>query len=138
MGRRLIGWLDDSDEPDLDAVTAAETMRNAADRDALAKRVPAGWSVRSDIVLYGDDTLTDVLVFRHDRARQELVIVPESNTDPTGAVRFYHHDRNEGRRRKLPVREKSLSAGLTYAIDRIRTWSRLFDGRGGGPRIGEL
>lgn len=124
------GWLDRSEDVDLDAVSPATTMRNAADREALAERVPTGWTVRSDIVPYGGDTLTDVLVFRHERTRQEIVVVPESNTDPTGPVYFYHHDRNAGRRRELPVRKASLSAGLDYALDRIDRWTSMFEGRG--------
>lgn len=123
------GWLDQSDDVDLDAVSPAETMRNAADRETLADRIPDGWTVRSDIVPYGGDTLTDVLVFRHERTRQEIVVVPESNTEPTGPVSFYHHDRNAGRRRELPVRKASLSAGLDYALDRIDRWTSMFDGR---------
>jgi len=67
MSARLRDWFDGGDEPTLDAVRDAETMRNAVDRAALAETIPSGWAVRSDIVLYGNDTLTDVLVFRHDR-----------------------------------------------------------------------
>ena len=127
---RLIERIAPSGVHDLDAVRDAETMRNAADREALASRVPPGWSVRSDIVLYGNDTLTDVLVFRHDRTRQELVVVPESNLDPTGPVQFYHLDPSSGTRRELPVRRSSLSDGLSFALDRIERWTRLFDRRG--------
>lgn len=130
MVTRLIDRVTASADADLDAVRNAETMRNATDREALARRVPSGWSVRSDIVYYGNDTLTDVLVFRHDRSRQELVVVPESNLDPTGPVAFYHHDRNAGTRRELAVRKSSLVDGLSFALDRIDRWTRLFDRRG--------
>ncbi|SNR22978.1 hypothetical protein [Halorubrum vacuolatum] len=129
MNERLLGWFGEADERTLDAVRDAETMRNAVDRDELARKIPSGWTVRSDIVLYGNDTLTDVLVFRHDRTRQELIVLPESNTDPNGPVRFYHHDRNAGYRRELPVRKRSLSSGLSYALDRIERFERVFDGR---------
>ncbi len=129
MSARLRDWFDGGDEPTLDAVRDAETMRNAVDRAALAETIPSGWAVRSDIVLYGNDTLTDVLVFRHDRTRQELIVLPESNTDPNGPVRFYHHDRNAGYRRELPVTKRSLASGLSYALDRIERFERFFDGR---------
>lgn len=130
MTGRLTGWLAEPDEPALDAVTDAETMRNAVDREAVAAAIPPGWTVRSDIVRYGNDTLTDVLVFEHDRTRQELVVVPESNTDPNGPVRFHHHDRNAGHRRELPVTKRSLASGLSFALDRIERFQRFFDGRG--------
>jgi len=129
MTGRLLGWFGESDEPALDAVTDAETMRNAVDREAIAVAMPPGWTVRSDIVCYGNDTLTDVLVFRHDRTRQELVVVPKSNTDPNGPVRFHHHDRNAGHRRELPVTKPSLAAGLSFALGRIERFQRFFDGR---------
>ncbi len=66
MTGRLIDRLAEPDEPELDAVTDAETMRSAIDRGAVAAAIPPGWTVRSDIVRYGNDTLTDVLVFEHD------------------------------------------------------------------------
>ncbi len=130
MTGRLLCWFGESDEPALDAVTDVKTMRNVVDREAIAAAVPHGWTVRSDIVRYGNDTLTDVLVFGHDRTRQELAVVPESNVDPNGAVRFHHHDRNAGYRRELPVTKPSLAAGLSFALDRIERFQRFFDGRG--------
>lgn len=121
-----LGWFGRSDAPELTSVKTADTMRDAVDRDDLASRLPSDWTVRSDIVLYGNDTLTDVLVFEHRRTRQEIVVVPESNTDPNGPVHFYHHDRKGGRRRELPVRKPSLSEGLAYTLDRIERWTMLF------------
>ncbi|GAB6878016.1 hypothetical protein JCM17823_02900 [Halorubrum gandharaense] len=136
MVTRLVERLRGSSEPDLASVRTAETLRDVADADALAARLPAEWSVRPDVVVYGEDVLTDALVFRHDRSRQELALVPESNLDPQGPATFYHHDRNGGLRKELGVEIDTLVEALEYALDRIDRFERLYGT--GGPGYGAV
>jgi len=74
--KRLLDWLRSRAGSDLEAVSTATTMRNVVDTDALDDRTPPKWDVQHDMVTYGSDTLTDVLVFRHGPTRQELVVMP--------------------------------------------------------------
>ncbi|WP_280588062.1 hypothetical protein [Halorubrum sp. Boch-26] len=127
---RLLDWLRSRRGSDLNAVSTATTMRNVVDADALADRMPPKWEVGHDVVTYGSDCLTDVLVFRHTPTRQELVVMPERNTRPEGEISFYHTDRNRGVRHLLSIGADSLTAALSYVLDRIDRFEQLFAGRG--------
>jgi len=127
---RLLDWLRGRRGSALAGVSTATTMRNVVDADALADRTPPKWEVGHDVVTYGSDALTDVLVFRHAPTRQELVVMPERNTDPAGETSFYHVDRTRGVRHLLSVDAASLAAALDYLLDRIGRFERLFAGRG--------
>ncbi|EMA65444.1 hypothetical protein [Halorubrum kocurii] len=127
---RLLDWLRSRAGSDLAAVSTATTMRNVVDTDALADRTPPKWDVRHDMVTYGNGTLTDVLVFRHGPSRQELVVMPERNTNPEGEISFYHTDRNRGVRHLLSIGADSLTAALGYILERIGRFEQLFAGRG--------
>ena len=69
---RLLSWLRSRRESSLKRVSTATTMRNVVDADAIADETPPKWSVLHDVVTYGADSLTDVLVFRHGPTRQDL------------------------------------------------------------------
>ncbi|WP_096591491.1 hypothetical protein [Halorubrum ezzemoulense] len=127
---RLPAWLRKRRASSLESVSAATTMRNVVDADALAEETPPQWSVLHDVVTYGADSLTDVLVFRHGPTRQDLVVMPERNTDPEGEVSFYHADRTKGARHLLSIGADSLTAALSYVLDKIERFERLFTGRG--------
>ena len=127
---RILAWLRRRRGSGLKNVSTATTMRNVVDADALAEETPPKWSVRHDVVTYGADSLTDVLVFRHDPSRQDLVVMPERNTDPEGEVSFYHADRKKGARHLLSIDADSLTAALGYVLERIERFERLFTGRG--------
>jgi len=127
---RLLDWLRRRAGADLQSVSTATTMRNVVDADALAEETPPKWSVLHDVVTYGADSLTDVLVFRHGPTRQDLVVMPERNTDPEGEVSFYHADRTKGARHLRPIGADSLTAALSYVWDKIERFERLFTGRG--------
>ena len=127
---RLLDWLRGRSRSELDAVSTATTMRNVVDAEALSDRTPPKWNVGHDVVTYGNDSLTDVLIFRHTPTRQELVVMPERNTRPEGAISFYHTDRNQGVRHLLSIDADSLVAALGYVLDRIGRFERLFAGRG--------
>ncbi|MFC7187602.1 hypothetical protein [Halorubrum yunnanense] len=127
---RLLDWLRGRRGSGLEDVSTATTMRNVVDADALADRTPPKWEVGHDVVTYGSDTLTDVLVFRHTPTRQELVVMPERNTRPEGEISFYHTDRKRGVRHLLSIGADSLAAALGYVLDRIGRFERLFAGRG--------
>ncbi|MDB2272926.1 hypothetical protein PM032_18395, partial [Halorubrum ezzemoulense] len=114
----------------LESVSAVTTMRNVVDAEAIAEETPPKWSVRHDVVTYGADSLTDVLVFRHGPTRQDLVVMPERNTDPEGEVSFYHAERTKGARHLLSIGADSLTAALSYVVDKIERFERLFTGRG--------
>ena len=118
---RLLAWLRKRRASSLESVVAA---------DALAEETPPKWSVLHDVVTYGADSLTDVLVFRHGPTRQDLVVMPERNTDPEGEVSFYHADRTKGARHLLSIGADSLTAALSYVLDKIERFERLFTGRG--------
>lgn len=128
--KRLLDWLRSRAGSDLEAVSTATTMRNVVDTDALDDRTPPKWDVQHDMVTYGSDTLTDVLVFRHGPTRQELVVMPERNTDPEREISFYHTDRNRGARHLLSIGADSLTAALGYILQRIDRFEQLFAGRG--------
>ncbi|QWC18526.1 hypothetical protein [Halorubrum sp. 2020YC2] len=127
---RLLAWLRDRRGSGLERVSTATTMRNVVDADALAAETPPKWSVLHDVVTYGADSLTDVLVFRHGPTRQDLVVMPERNTKPEGEVSFYHADRTKGARHLLSIGADSLTAALSYILERIERFERLFTGRG--------
>jgi len=127
---RLLDWLRGRPGSELESVSTAMTMRNVVDTDELADRTPPKWDVRHDMVTYGSGTLTDVLVFRHGPTRQELVVLPEQNTDPQGEISFYHTDRTRGVRHLLSIGADSLTAALGYILDRIGRFEQLFAGRG--------
>jgi hypothetical protein len=127
---RLLAWLRGRTESGLEGVSTATTMRNVVDADAIAEETPAEWSVLHDVVTYGSGTLTDVLVFRHGPTRQDLVVMPERNTEPEGEISFYHADRTRGARHLLSIGADSLTAALGYVLDRIGRFERLFSGRG--------
>ena len=127
---RLLAWLRNRRESALESVSTATTMRNVVDADAIADRTPPKWSVLHDVVTYGTDSLTDVLVFRHGPTRQDLVVMPERNTEPEGEISFYHADRTKGARHLLSIGADSLTAALRYVLDRIEQFERLFTGRG--------
>jgi len=127
---RLLTWLRERRGAALEGVSTATTMRNVVDADALAEETPTKWSVRHDVVTYGADPLTDVLVFRHGPTRQDLVVMPERNTRPEGEISFYHADRTKGARHLLSISADSLTAALSYVLDRIEQFERLFAGRG--------
>jgi len=128
--KRLLDWLRSRAGSSLGTVSTATTMRNIVDTDALADRTPPKWDVRHDMVTYGSGTLTDVLVFRHGPTRQELVVMPEQNTNPEGEISFYHTDRNRGVRHLLSIGADSLTAALRYVLERIGRFEQLFTGRG--------
>jgi hypothetical protein len=127
---RLLTWLRERRGATLEGVSTATTMRNVVDADALAEETPAKWSVLHDVVTYGADSLTDVLVFRHGPTQQDLVVMPERNTRPEGEISFYHADRTKGARHLLSIGADSLTAALSYVLDRIEQFERLFAGRG--------
>lgn len=127
---RLLDWLRSRAGSELEGVSTATTMRNVVDTDALADRTPPKWDVGHDMVTYGNGTLTDVLVFRHGPSRQELVVMPERNTDPEGEISFYHTDRTRGVRHLLSIGADSLTAALSYVLERIGRFEQLFAGRG--------
>ncbi|MGM0447874.1 MAG: hypothetical protein ACQERM_06425 [Methanobacteriota archaeon] len=127
---RILAWLRERRGSGLESVSTATTMRNVVDAEALAEETPPKWSVRHDVVTYGADSLTDVLVFRHGPTRQDLVVMPERNTDPEGEISFYHADRTKGARHLLSIGADSLTAALSYVLDRIERFELLFTGRG--------
>ncbi|TKX75921.1 hypothetical protein EXE46_02140 [Halorubrum sp. GN11_10-6_MGM] len=127
---RLLAWLRNRREAALESVSTATTMRNVVDADALADETPEKWSVVHDVVTYGSSPLTDVLVFRHGPSRQDLVMLPERNTRPEGEISFYHADRTRGARHLLSIGADSLTAALSYVLERIERFERLFTGRG--------
>jgi hypothetical protein len=127
---RILAWLRERRGSGLERVSTATTMRNVVDTDALAEETPRKWSVLHDVVTYGADSLTDVLVFRHDPSRQDLVVMPERNTEPEGEISFYHADRTKGARHLLSIGADSLTAALSYVLERIERFERLFTGRG--------
>ncbi|WP_423995468.1 hypothetical protein [Halorubrum trapanicum] len=127
---RILAWLRERRGSGLKGVSTATTMRNVVDTDALAEETPEKWSVLHDVVTYGVDSLTDVLVFRHDPSRQDLVVMPERNTEPEGEISFYHADRTKGARHLLSIGADSLTAALSYVLERIERFERLFTGRG--------
>ena len=127
---RLLAWLRSRRDSALESVSTATTMRNVVDADAIADRTPPKWSVLHDVVTYGTDSLTDVLVFRHGPTRQDLVVMPERNTEPEGEISFYHADRTKGARHLLSIGADSLTAALSYVLERIEQFERLFTGRG--------
>ncbi|QAU14213.1 hypothetical protein EKH57_16935 [Halorubrum sp. BOL3-1] len=127
---RLLAWLRERRGSSLERVSTATTMRNVVDADALAEETPAKWSVLHDVVTYGADSLTDVLVFRHGPSRQDLVVMPERNTEPEGEISFYHTDRKHGARHLLSIGAGSLTEALSYVLERIERFERLFSGRG--------
>ena len=127
---RLLAWLRDRRGSSLERVSTATTMRNVVDADTLADETPEKWNVCHDVVTYGADSLTDVLVFRHGPTRQDLVVMPERNTEPEGEISFYHADRTQGARHLLSIGADSLTAALSYVLDRIEQFERLFAGHG--------
>ena len=127
---RLLDWLRRRAGGDLRTASTATTMRNVVDTDALADRTPPEWDVRYDMVTYGRGTLTDVLIFHHGPTRQELVVMPERNTEPEGETSFYHTNRVRGARHLLSIGADSLVAALGYILDRIGRFEQLFAGRG--------
>lgn len=127
---RLLAWLRDRRGSALEGVSTATTMRNVVDADAIAERTPPSWSVLHDVVTYGADSLTDVLVFRHRPTRQDLVVMPERNTRPEGEISFYHADRTRGARHLLSIGADSLTGALRFVLERIERFERLFTGRG--------
>lgn len=127
---RILAWLRERRDSGLESVSTATTMRNVVDADALAEETPPKWSVCHDVVTYGADSLTDVLVFRHGPTRQDLVVMPERNTEPEGEISFYHADRTKGARHLLSISADSLTAALSYVLDRIEQFELLFTGHG--------
>lgn len=127
---RLLAWLRSRRGSALERVSTATTMRNVVDADAIAEETPPKWSVLHDVVTYGVDSLTDVLVFRHGPTRQDLVVMPERNTEPEGEISFYHADRTKGARHLLSIGADSLTAALSYVLEKIERFERLFTGRG--------
>lgn len=127
---RILAWLRKRRGSGLGSVSTTTTMRNVVDADALAEETPPKWSVCHDVVTYGAGSLTDVLVFRHGPTRQDLVVMPERNTDPEGEISFYHADRTKGARHLLSIGADSLTAALRYVLERIERFELLFTGRG--------
>ena len=56
--------------------------------------------------------------------------MPERNTEPEGEISFYHADRTKGARRLLSIGADSLTAALSYVLEKIERFERLFTGRG--------
>lgn len=108
-------WLFGIEERPLAEVTEIETIADVVDLGWCSKRLPREWDVRVDIVQYGQEALTQVLICTHPTVPIEFVLVPAKNAEPTADIAVYRRDRSRGTRTQL---ERSI-VDLETAIDTI-------------------
>lgn len=123
MLQAVYRWLFEGEKRSLAEVTEIETIADVVDFGWYSERLPGDWDVRVDIVQYGQEALTQVLVCVHPTVPIEFVLVPARNAEPTADIAVYRRDRSRGTRTQL---ERSV-VNLETAIDTIAPRLRRID-----------
>lgn len=120
MLRALYRWLSGAEKHSLEEVTEIETIADVVDFGWYSERLPGEWDVRVDIVQYGQEALTQVLVCVHPTVPIEFVLVPARNAEPTADVTVYRRDRSRGTRTQLERAVVNLETAIDTISPRLR------------------
>lgn len=102
---------------DLDDVSEVETIGDVVDVAELSRRLPGGWSVGVEVIPFGDEPLTEALLFRRNLDDPRLLLKPVEMVEPHGRIECYE------RRRLAGGREQILSTdSLEEAVRAATNW----------------
>ena len=100
--------------PNLDEIRKRTTIRDVVKYREIHDRLDSGWSVYPEIVQFGEESLSDALVFSHYDRSYDVILKPLDTFEPTENVEIYVFDRRSGTRR----RTGRVCSTLTDALER--------------------
>lgn len=113
--RSVVGWLRRSTPTSLDSVTAAPTIGDVVDHEAVERRLPEGWRVGREIVQFRGEPLAEVLRLT-DREGFRITLKPVAMLEPTGPVELYTLASPVDARQRRETAD-SLAAALDSAVE---------------------
>ncbi|WP_138006313.1 hypothetical protein [Halalkalirubrum salinum] len=117
-------WLFGVENRSLEEVREIETIADVVDLGWYSMRLPGDWDVRVDIVQYGQEALTQVLICTHPTVPIEFVLVPAQNAEPTADIAVYRRDRTRGTRTQLERSVVNLETAIDTIAPRLRRIER--------------
>lgn len=112
-----IGASLDTAEP-LAAIRRTETIADRVDFDVVRGELPDEWTVKPDLVQFGDEALAETVQFHRTIADPRLVLKPIDPEDPAGEIEFYERSGPRASRRPMMTVEP-LGDALRVAINRV-------------------
>ena len=111
-GDALLGPAD----AELDEVSEVETIGDVVDVAEFSRRLPDGWSVRVEVIPFGDHPLTEALQVRRNTDDPRLLLKPVEMTEPQGEIECYERRRLAGGRERI-LSTDSLEAAVRAATN---------------------
>ena len=112
----LILSFENRSVPDLQEIRERTTIRNIVDYREIDRVLDPGWVAAPEIVQFGNDPLSDTLVFSHTNRGYEVVLKPTDVFVPTDEIEIYLLDRNNGTRHRLVRTIPTLDSALEHAV----------------------
>ena len=108
----------EEDEAVLSDIDPVETIADRVDTDRIADELPAGWTVKPNLVVTDEEPLAETLLFEGSPAEPRLVLRPADPSRAGEDIEFYErHDPRATSERTMTV--DRLREAIRVAVNRV-------------------